>query len=125
MYVINIDELDEEVMDDLGLSPDDLFDLYEWDPDIRFKDNKEIYFYMYNDKIIVSEHLTEEEEKKLIEFCEGQDRRVSPGWWNARLETEHWKYVSPNVMHTNWKKAYIAYRNWCGYVYSYFKRNEN
>lgn len=118
MYVVNIDELDEEVMDDLGLSPDDLFDLYEWDPDIRFKDNEKIYFYMYNDKIIVSEHLTEEEEKKLIEFCEGQDRRVSPGWWNARLETEHWKF-------TNWKKAEIAYRNWCGYVYSYFKRNEN
>ena len=132
--------LSEEQMKELDLKEWDELALFEWDPDYMvtpwaddnyMTESNHIYFFIWKDeKIIVTSTDDFDYEDELLEFCEGQDPTISKGWFNKRKETEHREYLEDNTW--DWfekcKNLKIAYRGWCGYVYTLFEYlypNEN
>ena len=119
-------ELSPDEMQELDLQEGEEFLLFEGDSDYMVTPEGEcIYFFIWSDKnlVIVSDY--SDFDSELLEFCAGQDTSVSIGGWNTRSEVWHWEYMD------YWENAWesfknnpnlkIAYRWWCGYVYTLFE----
>lgn len=125
-------ELSPDEMQELYLEEGEELSLFEGDSDymvIPWKTNDfwmdTVYFFIRSDKnlVIVSDY--SDFDSELLEFCKGQDTRVSRSGYNSRSETWHWEYMD------YWENAWesfknnpnlkIAYRWWCGYVYTLFE----
>ena len=118
-------ELSPEEMEELYLEEWNEMALFEGDPDCMvIPENYPIYFFIWSDKnLVIVSDLDFSYCDELLEFCKGQDTRVSL-WGNTlRSETWHWEFLEKN----NWewwdecKNLKIAYRWWCGYVYTLFE----
>lgn len=139
-YTSKMDEKTLELKSVFELSPDEMQELYledgeelslfEGDSDymvIPWKTNDfwmdTVYFFIRSDKnlVIVSDY--SDFDSELLEFCKGQDTRVSRSGYNSRSETWHWEYLEKNTR--EWwdecKNLKIAYRWGCGYVYTLFE----
>lgn len=118
-------ELSPDEMEELYLEEGEELSLFEGDPDYMVTPEYPIYFFIWSDKnlVIVSDYSDYDQE--LLEFCKGQDTRVSRSGYNSRSETWHWEYMD------YWENAWdsfeknqnlkIAYRWGCGYVYTLFE----
>lgn len=125
-------ELSPDEMQELYLEDGEELSLFEGDSDymvIPWKTNDfwmdTVYFFIRSDKnlVIVSDY--SDFDSELLEFCKGQDTRVSRSGYNSRSETWHWEYMD------YWENAWesfknnpnlkIAYRWGCGYVYTLFE----
>lgn len=120
----SIYELSPEEMQELDLQEGEELALFEGDPDYMVEPNGyPVYFFIWSDKnlVIVSDYSDFDDE--LLEFCKGQDTRVSRSGYNSRSETWHWEYLEKNTR--EWwdecKNLKIAYRWGCGYVYTLFE----
>ena len=127
-------ELSEEDRKELWIDDtDDDLVLFEWDPDYMMEPHYDwrgwvyfypIYFMIWKNYIIVSEEPEHKEE--LMEFCLGQNPKVSLSGNTTRSETNHWEYLEKN----NWewweecKNLKIAYRWGAWYVYTLFEYKE-
>lgn len=119
-------ELSPDEMQELYLEEGDELSLFEGDPDYMVTpDGKCIYFFIRSDKnlVIVSDYSDFDDE--LLEFCAGQDTRVSRSGYNSRSEAWHWEYMDyENNAWDSFEKnpnLKIAYRWGCGYVYTLFE----
>ena len=125
-------ELSPEELQELDLQEGDELVLFEGDPDYMvtpwasenyMTPQNHIYFFIRSEKnlVIVSDYSDFDDE--LLEFCKGQDTRVSRSGYNSRSETWHWEYLENNTR--EWwdecKNLKIAYRWGCGYVYTLFE----
>ena len=122
-------ELSPEELQELDLQEGEELSLFEGDPDYMVTPEGEcIYFFIRSEKnlVIVSDY-SDFFDGELLEFCEGQDTRVSRSGYNSRRESWNWEYLEKN----NWewweecKNLKIAYRWGCGYVYTLFEYVEN
>ena len=113
-------ELSPDEMQELDLQEEDELSLFEGDPDYMVTPEGEC-----SDKnlVIVSDYSYSGFDSELLEFCKGQDTRVSRSGYNSRSETWHWEYLENNTR--EWwdecKNLKIAYRWGCGYVYTLFE----
>ena len=128
------------------LSPDEMqeLDLKEWDESLLFEWDSDwmdepvtslngyfnrIYFFIRSDKNLVITSDEPENIDELLEFCEWQDTKVSKSGYNTRSETWHWQFMEywDNAWESfeKCKNLKIAYRWWCGYVYTLFERVES
>lgn len=125
-------ELSPDEMQELDLQEGDELVLFEGDPDYMvtpgasddyMSPQTHIYFFIWSDKnlVIVSDY--SDFDSELLEFCEGQDTRVSRSGYNSRRESGRWEYLEKNTR--EWwdecKNLKIAYRWGCGYVYTLFE----
>lgn len=123
-------ELSPDEMQELYLEDGEELSLFEGDSDymvIPWKTNDfwmdTVYFFIRSDKnlVIVSDY--SDFDSELLEFCKGQDTRVSRSGYNTRSEVWHWEYLEKNTR--EWwdecKNLKIAYRWGCGYVYTLFE----
>lgn len=130
-------ELSEKQMEELSLEEWNEMVLFEWDSDYMIETRighgwkeyeRPVYFFIRKDEwlIVVSEDDFEHRDE-LLEFCEGQDPTVSRSWYNTRTETKHREYLEDNTWDgwENCKNLKIAYRWWCGYVYTLFEYLSN
>jgi hypothetical protein len=81
-------ELSPDEMQELDLQEGEEFSLFEGDSDYMVAPNGEcIYFFIRSEKnlVIVSDY--SDFDSELLEFCEGQDTRVSRSGYNSRSET--------------------------------------
>lgn len=117
-------ELSPDEMQELYLEDGEELSLFEGDPDYMVTpEGYPIYFFIRSDKnlVIVSDYSDFDDE--LLEFCKGQDTTVSRAGYNTRSEVWHWEYLDENTR-DGWdecKNLKIAYRWWCGYVYTLFE----
>lgn len=117
-------ELSPDEMQELDLQEGGEFLLFEGDSDYMVTPSGEcVDFFIWSDKnlVIVSDYSDFDEE--LLEFCKGQDTRVSRSGYNSRSEAWHWEYLEKNTR--EWwdecKNLKVAYRWGCGYVYTLFE----
>lgn len=132
-------ELTPEELQELDLEEWNELLLFEWDPDWMdepvtswdgYKWFNRIYFFIWSDKNLV---ITSDEpwtcKNELLEFCNWQDTKVSKSGYNTRSETWHWQFMEywDNAWESfeKCKNLKIAYRWWCGYVYTLFERVES
>lgn len=131
--IVPVYYLSEEQMKELDLEEWEEMALFEWDPDYMIETRighgwkeyeRPVYFFIWKDEniIVVSEEDFEHQDE-LLEFCEGQDPTVSRAWYNTRSETKHREYLEDNTRdgREKCKNLKIAYRGWCGYVYTLFE----
>lgn len=117
-------ELSPDEMQELYLEEGEELSLFEGDSDYMVTPEGEcIYFFIWSDKnlVIVSDY--SDFDSELLEFCEGQDTRISRAGYNSRRESGHWEYMEHNSwdgFEKNWNLK-IAYRWGCGYVYTLFE----
>ena len=125
-------ELSPEELEELDLQEGDEFTLFEGDPDYMvapwasenyMTSQNHIYFFIRSEKNLVIFSDYSDFDDELLEFCKGQDTRVSRSWVNTRSEVWHWEYLENNTR--EWwdecKNLKIAYRWGCGYVYTLFE----
>ena len=120
-------ELSPEELEELYLQEGEELSLFDGDPDYMVTPSGDecIYFFIWSDKnlVIVSDYSWEWYDSELLEFCAGQDTRVSRSGYNTRSEVWHWEYLEKNTR--EWwdecKNLKIAYRWGCGYVYTLFE----
>ena len=129
-------ELSPEELQELDLQEGEELSLFEGDPDRMdipgmdenyLTESNRIYFFIWSEKNMVITSYETEYSNELLEFCKGQDTKVSRSGYNSRSETWHWEYLEKNTW--EWweecKKLKIAYRWGCGYVYTLFEYVEN
>lgn len=104
----------------------DPFIVFEGDPDymINPENWNTVYFIRIDNKVYYIDCFDDGEDlEKLRDFIEWQDPKISLWWYNTRSKTKHREYLEDN----NWdwwdrcKNLKIAYRWWCGYVYTLFE----
>lgn len=81
-------ELSPDEMQELDLQEGDELVLFEGDCDYMVTpDGYPIYFFIWSDKnlVVVSDYSDYDDE--LLEFCKGQDTRVSRAGYNSRRES--------------------------------------
>ena len=90
LELLSVYELSPDEMQELYLEEGEEFALFEGDPDYMVTpDGDCIYFFIRSDKnlVIVSDYSYSGFDSELLEFCEGQDTRVSRSGYNSRSET--------------------------------------
>lgn len=125
-------ELSPEEMQELDLQEGEELSLFEGDPDRMdtpgmdenyLTESNRIYFFIWSEKNMVITSYETEFSDELLEFCKGQDTKVSRSGYNSRSEAWHWEYLEKNTW--EWweecKNLKIAYRWGCGYVYTLFE----
>ena len=120
----NVWELSPEELQELDLQEGEELALFEGDPDYMVTpEGESVYFFIRSEKNMVITSYETEYSSELLEFCRGQDTRVSISGYNSRSESWNWEYLEKN----NWewweecKNLKIAYRWGCGYVYTLFE----
>lgn len=131
--IVSVYDLDDRQKEELYIKDWDELSLFEWDPDYMvtpwaddnyMTESNHIYFFIWKDEnIIVTSTEDFDYKDELLEFCEGQDPTISKWWFNTRSETNHWQYLEENTWdgREKCKNLKIAYRGWCGYVYTLFE----
>lgn len=119
-------ELTSEELQELDLEEWNELVLFEWDPDYMVApDGYPIYFFIWSDKnlVIISDYSDFDDE--LLEFCNGQDTKISRSGVNTRSEAGKWEYMEygddARESFKNNKNLKIAYRGGCWYVYTLFE----
>lgn len=138
LTVKTIWELTPEELQELDLEEWDELLLFEWDPDYMvtpwasenyMTPQNHIYFFIWSDKNLVITSDYSDFDDELLEFCKWQDTKVSKSGYNTRSETWHWQFMEywDNAWESfeKCKNLKIAYRWWCGYVYTLFERVES
>lgn len=126
LEIKSVYELSPDEMEELYIEEGNELSLFEGDPDYMVTpDEYPIYFFIWSDKnlVVVSDY--SDFDGELLEFCKGQNTSISRSGVNTRSETWHWEYMD------YWDNAWdsfkknpnlkIAYRWWCGYVYTLFE----
>lgn len=131
LTVKSIWELSPEELQELDLEEWNELLLFEWDPDYMITpEGYPIYFFIWSDKnLVIVSDLDFVYYNELLEFCKWQDTKVSKSGYNTRSETWHWQFMEywDNAWESfeKCKNLKIAYRWWCGYVYTLFERVES
>jgi len=117
-------ELSPEELEELDLQEGEELSLFEGDPDYMVTpEGESVYFFIRSEKNMVITSYETEYSSELLEFCRGQDTRVSISGYNSRSESWNWEYLEKNDW--EWweecKNLKIAYRWGCGYVYTLFE----
>lgn len=81
-------ELSPEELEELDLQEGEELSLFEGDPDYMVTpEGESVYFFIRSEKNMVITSYETEYSSELLEFCRGQDTRVSISGYNSRSES--------------------------------------